>query len=92
MTQTGVLGATAPGRLCPQWEKKGSMNHTAAGAAAAAPQVGVLTMAGKTPRVLVTPTPDLGKVLNAMQVRAGGGAGGRVPEECSLVWPCERVN
>jgi 26S proteasome regulatory subunit N10 len=29
--------------------------------------VGVLTMAGKTPRVLVTPTPDLGKVLNAMQ-------------------------
>ena len=31
--------------------------------------VGVLTMAGKAPRVLVTPTPDLGKVLNAMQVR-----------------------
>ncbi len=30
------------------------------------PQVGVLTMAGKTPRVLVTPTPDLGKVLNSM--------------------------
>ncbi|KAL4854411.1 26S proteasome non-ATPase regulatory subunit 4 [Chlorella vulgaris] len=29
--------------------------------------VGVLTMAGKTPQVLVTPTPDLGKVLNAMQ-------------------------
>lgn len=29
--------------------------------------VGVMTMAGKTPRVLVTPTPDLGKVLNAMQ-------------------------
>ncbi len=29
--------------------------------------VGVLTMAGKTPRVLVTPTPDLGKVLNSMQ-------------------------
>jgi 26S proteasome regulatory subunit N10 len=29
--------------------------------------VGVLTMGGKTPRVLVTPTPDLGKVLNAMQ-------------------------
>ena len=29
--------------------------------------VGVLTMAGKTPKVLVTPTPDLGKVLNAMQ-------------------------
>lgn len=28
--------------------------------------VGVLTMAGKTPRVLVTPTPDLGKVLNSM--------------------------
>ena len=28
--------------------------------------VGVLTMAGKTPRVLVTPTPDLGKVLNCM--------------------------
>lgn len=28
-----------------------------------ASQVGVLTMAGKTPRVLVTPTPDLGKVL-----------------------------
>jgi hypothetical protein len=26
-------------------------------------QVGVLTMAGKTPRVLVTPTPDLGKVV-----------------------------
>ncbi|PSC70513.1 26S proteasome non-ATPase regulatory subunit 4-like protein [Micractinium conductrix] len=29
--------------------------------------VGVMTMAGKTPQVLVTPTPDLGKVLNAMQ-------------------------
>lgn len=29
--------------------------------------VGVLTMAGKSPRVLVTPTPDLGKILNAMQ-------------------------
>ena len=29
-------------------------------------QVGVLTMAGKTPRVLVTPTQDLGKVLNSM--------------------------
>lgn len=29
--------------------------------------VGVLTMAGKTPRVLVTPTPDLGRVLNSMQ-------------------------
>lgn len=29
--------------------------------------VGVLTMAGKTPRVLVTPTPDLGKILNSMQ-------------------------
>jgi hypothetical protein len=28
--------------------------------------VGVLTMAGKSPRVLVTPTPDLGKVLNSM--------------------------
>lgn len=28
--------------------------------------VGVLSMAGKTPRVLVTPTPDLGKVLNCM--------------------------
>jgi 26S proteasome regulatory subunit N10 len=28
--------------------------------------VGVLTMAGKGPRVLVTPTPDLGKVLNCM--------------------------
>lgn len=28
--------------------------------------VGVLTMAGKSPRVLVTPTPDLGKVLNCM--------------------------
>eukprot|EP00798_Chlamydomonas_sp_ICE-L_P015628 gene15628-21733_t len=28
--------------------------------------VGVLTMAGKTPRVLVTPTPELGKVLNSM--------------------------
>ena len=24
-------------------------------------------MAGKTPRVLVTPTPDLGRVLNSMQ-------------------------
>lgn len=29
-------------------------------------QVGVLTMAGKTPTVLVTPTQDLGKVLNSM--------------------------
>ncbi|KAL4446273.1 hypothetical protein ABPG77_003080 [Micractinium sp. CCAP 211/92] len=29
--------------------------------------VGVMTMAGKTPQVLVTPTPELGKVLNAMQ-------------------------
>lgn len=28
--------------------------------------VGVLTMSGKTPRVLVTPTPDLGKVLTCM--------------------------
>lgn len=28
--------------------------------------VGVLTMAGKTPRVLVTPTADLGKVLTCM--------------------------
>ena len=28
--------------------------------------VGVLSMAGKTPRVLVTPTQDLGKVLNCM--------------------------
>jgi 26S proteasome regulatory subunit N10 len=28
--------------------------------------VGVLTMSGKTPSVLVTPTPDLGKVLNCM--------------------------
>ncbi len=28
--------------------------------------VGVLTMSGKTPRILVTPTPDLGKVLNCM--------------------------
>lgn len=28
--------------------------------------VGLLVMAGKTPRVLVTPTPDLGKVLNCM--------------------------
>ena len=28
--------------------------------------VGILTMAGKTPRVLVTPTPDLGKVLHCM--------------------------
>ena len=31
--------------------------------------VGVLTMAGKSPRVLVTPTPDLGKILSSMQVR-----------------------
>ena len=30
--------------------------------------VGVLTMAGKTPRILVTPTTDLGKILNSMQV------------------------
>ncbi len=30
--------------------------------------VGVLTMAGKSPRVLVTPTPDLGKILSSMQV------------------------
>jgi 26S proteasome regulatory subunit N10 len=29
--------------------------------------VGILAMAGKTPRVLVTPTPDLGKVLHSMQ-------------------------
>ncbi len=29
--------------------------------------VGVMTMAGKTPQVLVTPTADLGKVLGAMQ-------------------------
>jgi len=28
--------------------------------------VGVLTMAGKTPQVLVTPTQDLGRVLNCM--------------------------
>jgi len=36
--------------------------------------VGVLTMAGKSPRVLVTPTPDLGKILNAMQDLDIGGA------------------
>lgn len=30
--------------------------------------VGILTMAGKTPRVLVTPTTDLGKILISMQV------------------------
>ncbi|KAK9813378.1 hypothetical protein WJX73_003916 [Symbiochloris irregularis] len=29
--------------------------------------VGVLTMAGKNPKVLVTPTPDLGRILNSMQ-------------------------
>lgn len=29
-------------------------------------QVGVLTMAGKKPTILVTPTADLGKVLNSM--------------------------
>jgi len=29
--------------------------------------VGVMTMAGKTPTVLVTPTTDLGKVLQAIQ-------------------------
>ncbi|GAB4815088.1 hypothetical protein N2152v2_002134 [Parachlorella kessleri] len=35
--------------------------------------VGVLTMAGHSPRVLVTPTSDLGKVLNAVQdMRIGG--------------------
>lgn len=28
--------------------------------------VGVLQLAGKTPKMLVTPTPDLGKVLNSM--------------------------
>jgi hypothetical protein len=39
--------------------------------------VGVLTMAGKAPRVLVTPTPDLGRVLNAMQVRERGKGTGR---------------
>jgi len=32
--------------------------------------VGVMTMAGKTPRVLVTPTTDLGKILNSMQVNS----------------------
>ena len=31
-------------------------------------QVGVLTMAGKTPRVLVTPTPDLGKVTAILEL------------------------
>lgn len=36
--------------------------------------VGVLAMAGKTPRVLVTPTPDLGKVLNCMAGVAVEGA------------------
>lgn len=35
--------------------------------------VGVLTMAGKSPRVLVTPSPDLGKVLNSMtEIPIGG--------------------
>lgn len=29
--------------------------------------VGIMTMAGKTPTVLVTPTSDLGKVLQAVQ-------------------------
>ena len=28
--------------------------------------VGVLALAGRSPRVLVTPTPELGKVLSAM--------------------------
>jgi hypothetical protein len=28
--------------------------------------VGVLSLAGKVPKMLVTPTPDLGKVLNSM--------------------------
>eukprot|EP00951_Prasinocladus_malaysianus_P035777 scaffold371430_cov52-Prasinocladus_malaysianus.AAC.1 len=39
--------------------------------------VGLLTMAGKTPTVLVTPTPDLGKVLHSMQ-------GVDVEGECNL--------
>jgi len=29
--------------------------------------VGVLSLAGKVPKMLVTPTPDLGKVLNSLQ-------------------------
>lgn len=28
--------------------------------------VGILSLAGKVPKMLVTPTPDLGKVLNSM--------------------------
>lgn len=30
--------------------------------------VGILTMAGKTPRVILTPTTEIGKVLNALQM------------------------
>lgn len=39
--------------------------------------VGVLTMAGKTPKVLVTPTADLGRILNSMQEL-------RIEGECNL--------
>lgn len=36
--------------------------------------VGVLSLAGKVPRVLVTPTDDLGQVLNAVHGISTGGS------------------
>lgn len=36
--------------------------------------VGILSLAGKVPKMLVTPTPDLGKVLNSMHGLEMGGA------------------
>jgi 26S proteasome regulatory subunit N10 len=58
-------GDYAPSRFAAQAD---AVNLLAGAKTQAHPEntVGVLTMAGKTPRVLVTPTPDLGKVLNCM--------------------------
>eukprot|EP00192_Tetraselmis_astigmatica_P013031 CAMPEP_0117673850 /NCGR_PEP_ID=MMETSP0804-20121206/14706_1 /TAXON_ID=1074897 /ORGANISM="Tetraselmis astigmatica, Strain CCMP880" /LENGTH=385 /DNA_ID=CAMNT_0005482643 /DNA_START=145 /DNA_END=1302 /DNA_ORIENTATION=- len=59
-------GDFAPSRIQSQAD---AVNLLAGARTQAHPEntVGILTMAGKTPRVLVTPTPDLGKVLQCMQ-------------------------
>ncbi len=58
-------GDYAPTRFQAQSDAVNLLAGAKTGANAEA-TVGVLTMAGKTPRVLVTPTTDLGKVLNSM--------------------------
>ncbi len=60
--------------------------------------VGILSLAGKVPKMLVTPTPDLGKVLNSMHGMALEGhtnvttgvqaRGARRAGPCALAWAC----